>query len=177
MAIGKVGKNGTLNENGAFYSVQDVNKLLENSGGGGGDLPTPTVADSGKAVVVNEEGKYALGEAGGGGSPLNRTISVTFTDSNQRGQGYSVNLFGCTLDEDGLYKVLNSFDVGFDAPKTIRLLATDDGASIKIDKMLFQNISLNDPPTVSGGASLNVNTGSIDITDTCTITIASGLVN
>ena len=38
MAIGKVGKNGTLNENGTFYSVQDVNALLENVGGNNYDL-------------------------------------------------------------------------------------------------------------------------------------------
>lgn len=67
MAIGKVGKNGTLNENGAFYSVQDVNVLLENSGGS--DLPKPTVADAGKAVVVGEDGKYTLGD-GGVDSPI-----------------------------------------------------------------------------------------------------------
>lgn len=36
MAIGKAGKNGTLNENGAFYSVQDVNTLLK----GNNDVPT-----------------------------------------------------------------------------------------------------------------------------------------
>ena len=76
MAIGKVGKNGTLNENGAFYSVQDVNVLLENSGGK--DLPTPTVADAGKAVIVDEEGKYALGE---GGSPDYFIIKTTAWDS------------------------------------------------------------------------------------------------
>lgn len=29
MAIGKVGENGTLNGNGAFYSVQDINTLLK----------------------------------------------------------------------------------------------------------------------------------------------------
>lgn len=61
MAIGKTAPNGTLNADGAFYSVQDVNVLLENAGGGGGgDLPTPTVADAGKAVVVDEEGKFSL---------------------------------------------------------------------------------------------------------------------
>ena len=38
MAIGKVGKNGTLNENGTFYSVQDVNTLLENVSGNNYDL-------------------------------------------------------------------------------------------------------------------------------------------
>lgn len=78
MAIGKVGKNGTLNENGTFYSVQDVNKLLENSEGG--DLPTPTVADAGKAVVVDEEGKYALGEGGSGGDNL---FIVNITADNE----------------------------------------------------------------------------------------------
>lgn len=68
MAIGKTAPNGTLNADGAFYSVQDVNVLLENAGGGGGgELPTPTVADAGSVVVVDDEGKYALGEAGGGG--------------------------------------------------------------------------------------------------------------
>lgn len=30
-------------------------------------IPTPAVADSGKVLGVNEEGKYALTEAGGGG--------------------------------------------------------------------------------------------------------------
>lgn len=77
MAIGKVGRNGTLNENGAFYSVQDVNTLLENAGAG--DLPTPTVEDAGKAVVVDEEGKYALIEGGGGGGTLTVTVSGTPT--------------------------------------------------------------------------------------------------
>ena len=74
MAIGKVGKNGTLNENGAFYSVQDVNVLLENSGGDV-DLPKPTVEDVGKAVVVDEEGKYTLGEGGSGGNVLSVEVS------------------------------------------------------------------------------------------------------
>lgn len=65
--LGKVASNGTLNENGAFYSVQDINVLLENGGGSsGGELPTPTIADVGSVVVVDEDGKYALGEAGGG---------------------------------------------------------------------------------------------------------------
>lgn len=71
MAIGKTAPNGTLNADGAFYSVQDVNVLLENAGGGGADLPTPTVADAGSVVVVDNEGKYALGEAGGGGTIVN----------------------------------------------------------------------------------------------------------
>lgn len=72
MAIGKTASNGTLNADGAFYSVQDVNVLLENAGGGGGgELPTPTVADAGKAVVVDEEGKYALGEASDSGTVVN----------------------------------------------------------------------------------------------------------
>lgn len=79
MAIGKVGRNGTLNENGAFYSVQDVNVLLENSGGDV-DLPKPTVEDAGKAVVVDEEGKYALGEGGGGDSDLYFIIRTTAWD-------------------------------------------------------------------------------------------------
>lgn len=71
MAIGKTAPNGTLNADGAFYSVQDVNVLLENAGGGGGgELPTPTVADAGSVVVVDNEGKYALGEAGGGGDEI-----------------------------------------------------------------------------------------------------------
>lgn len=73
IGLGKVAENGTLNENGAFYSVQDINVLLEEKGGGGGDLPTPTVADAGKAVVVDEEGKYALGETGGGGLVITRS--------------------------------------------------------------------------------------------------------
>lgn len=76
MAIGKTAPNGTLNADGAFYSVQDVNVLLENAGGG--DLPTPTVADAGKAVVVDAEGKYALGEAGGGGSEDIFIVTITY---------------------------------------------------------------------------------------------------
>lgn len=80
MAIGKTASNGTLNADGAFYSVQDVNVLLENAGGGGGgELPTPTVADAGSVVVVDEQGKYALGEAGGGGGILTVTVSGTPT--------------------------------------------------------------------------------------------------
>lgn len=77
MAIGKTAPNGTLNADGAFYSVQDVNVLLENAGGGGGDLPTPTVADAGSVVVVDEAGKYALGEAGGGGLVVNMVYNAT----------------------------------------------------------------------------------------------------
>lgn len=77
MAIGKTAPNGTLNADGAFYSVQDVNVLLENAGGGGGDLPTPTVADAGSVVVVDEAGKYALGEAGGGGLVVNMAYNAT----------------------------------------------------------------------------------------------------
>ena len=76
MAIGKTAPNGTLNADGAFYSVQDVNVLLENAGGGGGDLPTPTVADAGSVVVVDEAGKYALGE-GGGGLVVNMVYNAT----------------------------------------------------------------------------------------------------
>ena len=30
-------------------------------------LPTPSIADAGKAVVVGEDGRYELGEVGGGG--------------------------------------------------------------------------------------------------------------
>lgn len=33
-------------------------------------LPTPSIADAGKAVVVGEDGKYELGEGGGGGSSV-----------------------------------------------------------------------------------------------------------
>lgn len=78
IGLGKVAENGTLNENGTFYSVQDINVLLEEKGGGGGDLPTPTVADAGSVVVVDNEGKYVLGEAGGGGDGL--LVTITRTD-------------------------------------------------------------------------------------------------
>ena len=36
---------------------------------GGVDIPTPTVADAGKSIVVNEEGQYGLANSGGG-TPL-----------------------------------------------------------------------------------------------------------
>ena len=90
IGLGKVAENGTLNENGAFYSVQDINVLLENGGGSsGGDLPTPTIADAGKAVVVGDDGSYELGEAGGGeilivnitGDPLDtQTLAKSYKD-------------------------------------------------------------------------------------------------
>ena len=39
----------------------------ENSGV---DIPTPTVADAGKSIVVNEEGQYELAESSGGSGVL-----------------------------------------------------------------------------------------------------------
>ena len=40
------------------------------NGGGGGDLPEPTIADEGKVLGVNDQGKYALVEGGGGSNGL-----------------------------------------------------------------------------------------------------------
>ena len=72
MAIGKVGANGTLNENGAFYSVQDVNALLE----GIVRLPEATEEDAGKAVVVEDDGSYGLDSVSGGGGSLILTMTL-----------------------------------------------------------------------------------------------------
>lgn len=105
--LGKVAENGTLNENGAFYSVQDINVLLENGGGssGGGDLPTPTVADAGSVVVVDEQGKYALGEGGGISAPFITTVN----DQDVLDKTYleiktaflnGLNVFMCEIDEE-----------------------------------------------------------------------------
>lgn len=59
--LGKVAENGTLNENGAFYSVQDINVLLEEKGSGG-DLPAITGVDDGK-VLTADDGKWVAGDA------------------------------------------------------------------------------------------------------------------
>lgn len=129
MAIGKTAPNGTLNADGAFYSVQDVNVLLENAGGGGGgDLPTPTVADAGKAVVVDDEGKYALGEAGGG----DNLFIVNFT------------LVDDALTAD---KTFNEILTAFNAGKVI-LFSLNGGGNIMVS-----NIGIVDETITSFGAS------------------------
>lgn len=48
--------------NEVFRLKQIVNEL--NGGGGGGNLPEPTIADAGKVLGVDDEGKYALVEGG-----------------------------------------------------------------------------------------------------------------
>ncbi len=116
MAIGKTAPNGTLNADGAFYSVQDVNVLLENAGGGGGgaDLPTPTVADAGSVVVVDAEGKYALGAAGGGDLP-----TPTVADAG------SVVVVG----DDGKYELGEAGTC-----KCLSIIESDDGEDITLNK-------------------------------------------
>lgn len=51
-----------------------LNEIAENSGGGG-SVPTPTIEDAGKAIVVNDSGEYALDNVGGG------MLVVTFDDN------------------------------------------------------------------------------------------------
>lgn len=47
----------------------DIEKLKA-GGGGGSDVPSPSVEDAGKVIVVGEDGKYELGEGGTGGGVL-----------------------------------------------------------------------------------------------------------
>lgn len=49
------------------------------SGGGSGcecNIPTPTVEDAGKSIVVNDEGQYALASASGGTALVVEYVSV-----------------------------------------------------------------------------------------------------
>ena len=62
-------------ENDAAYKAK-VDKCVEegfmrsdeagSGGGSGASIPTPTVEDAGKSIVVDNEGKYALANSGGG---------------------------------------------------------------------------------------------------------------
>lgn len=57
----------------------DALKRKANKGGGGSsDIPKPTIADAGKVLGVNDQGKYALVEGGGGGAgiPILHTITA-----------------------------------------------------------------------------------------------------
>ena len=56
MSIGKVNDNGTLND-GAFYSIQDVDELISKNG-----LPNVDESDAGKTLIVNSDGKFEIGE-------------------------------------------------------------------------------------------------------------------
>lgn len=49
-----------------FNDVLEGMEKKNDSGGGGSDLPTPTEADAGKAIVVNNSGEYVLDNVGGG---------------------------------------------------------------------------------------------------------------
>lgn len=51
----------------------------------GGDLPTPTQADAGKAIVVNNSGEYALDNVGG-------VTVVTFENSLDSPDEYTSNM-------------------------------------------------------------------------------------
>ena len=159
MAIGKVGSNGTLNENGAFYSVQDVNTLLENVGA---DLPEPTVADAGKAVVVDEEGKYALGD---GGSSTLKFINVTFVNSGENTEAYTVNIMGI---EDN-YFTFGKIEVNYGSPNIVPLLASEGGLRLYLENI--QNVATNVAPVITGDATVNMAKRCIDISGECTITL------
>lgn len=52
------------------------------------DIPTPEVEDAGKVLGVDEEGKYALVEGGGGGGSVYPKCTVTIT--NNTGSIYSM---------------------------------------------------------------------------------------
>ena len=60
-----------------FRLKQIVNEI----GGGGGDLPEPTIADAGKVLGVDEQGEYALQDCGEGVFIIN--ISSTSDDPPQ----------------------------------------------------------------------------------------------
>lgn len=58
-----------------FRLKQIINEL---NGGGDGNLPEPTIADAGKVLGVDDQGKYALVEGGGGGSVV--TLNVLYDE-------------------------------------------------------------------------------------------------
>lgn len=47
---------------------------------GGVDIPTPTIEDAGKSIVVNDEGQYELSSAGGGGTALIVNVNTVGSD-------------------------------------------------------------------------------------------------
>ena len=57
IGLGKVAENGTLNENGAFYSVQDVEALLKKNG-----TPNVDEEDVGKVLTVGKGGEWEATE-------------------------------------------------------------------------------------------------------------------
>ena len=92
--------------------LSDTNAATE---GGIVEFPIPTVADAGKAFVIDSTGAVALGEAGGGGGLTETTWSAlkTLRDGGNLTPGafYRITDYQCTTLQENTSSANHQFDI------------------------------------------------------------------
>lgn len=129
-------------------------------------IPSSSVADAGKALVVGEDGVPIWGSGGGGSGGGVDFVNVTFVCS-----AYSYGLHPSMAVVGGVTYVGGAVFVEVGNPVTVGFPKLGNG-QVKIGLMALDNIDKSTMPQVSGEATLDLERGELVVSGDCTFTAA-----
>lgn len=141
-------------------------------------IPSSSVADAGKALVVGEDGVPIWGNGGGSGGGV-EIVNVTFVSSNDKGYEITAGSFvPCVVGDVTTWYPPNNACVWSDEPFTIGFAKLGSGpVAIPLQNALnMATVDMSVLPTVSGDAVLDMATSTLVVSGNCVFT-AAGLAS